>query len=136
MAVAKGAATSTGRQDSTPDGRSEPVQRFAVARFRQEEKGYRGVPRESANAEEARGLIDSEERVAAPEHSAMARLGGRDRGRRSVPERRPDDTRDALRVVGHLQGPKGSASQAGGEPEQGQECAQSEEDDDDLCLSD
>jgi len=81
-------------------------------------------------------LIDSEERVAAPEHSAMARLGGRDRGRRSVPERRADDTRDAMRVLGHLQGPKRSASQAGGEPEQGQECAQSEEDDDDLCLSD
>src|SRR5207245_11706832 len=115
MAVSpRGAATSTGRQDSTPDGRSEPVQRFAVARFRQEEKGYRGVPRESANAEEARGLIDSEERLAAAEQSPMARFCGRDGRGRSLPERRADDTRDALRVVGHLQGPTGTASQAGG----------------------
>jgi len=80
-------------------------------------------------------LIDSEERLAAPEQSPMARFCGRDGRGRSLPERRADDTRDALRVVGHLQGPKGSASQAGGEPEQGQECAEREEDDHELRLS-
>jgi len=81
-------------------------------------------------------LIDPKERLAAPEQAAMARLFGRDGSRRPLPERRADDARDAMRVVGNLQGPKGSASQAGGEPEQRQACAEREEDDDELRLPD